>query len=156
MGLPANNHEMNGFGMTHLCVEAPPFPVFVLACVHLSFYCVPGVTFSPEQLKAGWASTRDRGETPIQRKGSVFAPPEGAAHDTVTLAHCLTLLCAAPLLKLLCVIMHMCVCCKTGNLFLFCCCCFSPAPPKLCSLEALIPQHRDCLHFLLSDHLSSH
>lgn len=95
-------------------------PVFILACVHLSFYCVPGVTFSPEQLKADWAWTRDHGENPIHRKGSVFAPPEGAAHDT-TYTHTLfdTVVCCS-LLELLCVIMHMCacVCCKTGSLFL--------------------------------------
>lgn len=93
-----------------MCVEAPPFPVFILACVHLSFYCVPGVTFSPEQLKAGWTWTRDHGENPIQRKGSVFAPPEGAARDTSYTHPLFDSAVCRSLLELLCVIMHMCVC----------------------------------------------
>lgn len=49
-----------------------------------------------------------------------------------------------------CDVAYVCVCVVKLEIY------FVPAPPKLCNLEALIPQHRDCLHFLLSEHLSSH
>lgn len=57
-----------------------------------------------------------------------------------------------PLHDLLCVNMR--VFCKPGNLFFFfsCTCSYQTLQPW----GSNPPQHRDCLHFLFSDHLHSH
>lgn len=131
------------------CVSVCESPVFFPASVHLSFYCVPGVTFSPDQLKGGRVWNQDRPYNPIQRKGSVFTPLEGAGCGTFYTHPLSVWPCCV-----LCVNMHLCVCVVKLEYFFFVC--FAPDPPKLCNLEALILQHSHCLHVLFSEHLSCH
>lgn len=83
MVLAASNPKMNGFGMMLPVCESLVFLASSLLLYICLFYCVPGITFSPDQLKGGWVWNCHRRDDPMQRKGSVFTPLEAAAYYTI-------------------------------------------------------------------------